>query len=98
MAAHLFPSSACFAMMVCSSSGEKGSFLREGSSWLNQRKRQLFPFLPVDRFCGWKGKGGGGGGVMEGWGWGDGVFIFQRASTRCGSTGRLDEMTWRDLP
>jgi len=55
MAAHLFPSSECLAMMVCSSSGEKGSFLREGSSWLNQRKRQLFPFLPVDRFCGWKG-------------------------------------------
>mmetsp|Transcript_15522 Transcript_15522/g.44133 ORF Transcript_15522/g.44133 Transcript_15522/m.44133 type:complete len:232 (+) Transcript_15522:2927-3622(+) len=49
IAAHLFPSSWCFAMIRASSSAEKGSFRRLGSSWLNHRSRQLLPFRPVPK-------------------------------------------------
>ena len=42
------------------SSGEKGSFFRVGSSWLNQRSRQLLPLRPLPRLCA-RGAGTPGG-------------------------------------
>jgi hypothetical protein len=47
--AHLLPTRLCCSMMMARSSSVNGSFLTPGASWLNQRSRQLLPFL-----CAWQ--------------------------------------------
>lgn len=42
------------------SSAVKGSFLSDGSSWLNQRRRQLLPLRPLPKLCSGGGVGGEG--------------------------------------